>query len=598
MIIPHANLGQIGVVGDQNGQALPINAWTNSMNVRFGQFGVEKIKEPALRVPTPVAMDIFTTKLYKGRSYVFCAAAEGLWTFIPAEIKSTDWQSQTDTWGEIEGDWSDYGVSPDYGEWKFTPALRRDSQWNFTHWGDTVIFNCYNLPPMMWDWDLDRWIELPRWGIISTEWDITAGQAPSFDTELRCQRLLTYKSQLVAIGVSYKNPLTDDPLDPETPPDEQTPPVYYGSERKEKNNVCWVSDTTSDPTYKVPEGETGGGADGGVSGAVAGGPPSWDFISPATLSVQQVVGAGDGRYIAAEPLGEAIIIYTITAAHALIFTGGQYVVQTRRLFQRGCAGPMSLCEFDGQHFVIGPDQIYVHDGSTATRIGEDMFDMEFFRRAVNLETATVAHDPPNKEIWVYFDTQYGRKGCIFNYSNGTFGWHDGLARKEKPVSYASRGYVPQVGATWGSMTTPWQETEGPWGRQNNFSFSPIQLSLSTDGVYQSQAFYGNSKDCWLERISMDFDDAGISYWANKHLKQYWLQMSGEGLVGIRVGWSDSPLEAPIWEKPVWLDMSGDHPLQVDVRTTGRVLSLRFELADMGYFRWPAGSLNMETVGYR
>ena len=83
-------------------------------------------------------------------------------------------------------------------------------------------------------------------------------------------------------------------------------------------------------------------------------------------------------------LNEAIIIYTATAAHALIFTGGQYVVQTRRLFMRGAAGPQCVVEFGNNHFVIDGDQLYIHDGSTATRIGQDMFDVEFFKRAVNL----------------------------------------------------------------------------------------------------------------------------------------------------------------------------------------------------------------------
>ena len=73
------------------------------------------------------------------------------------------------------------------------------------------------------------------------------------------------------------------------PFEDDRPKEYEKTEYKDKNNVVWVSDTTSDPTYKVPEGEAGGGADAGVSGAVAGGPPSWDYINPATLSVQQVV---------------------------------------------------------------------------------------------------------------------------------------------------------------------------------------------------------------------------------------------------------------------------------------------------------------------
>jgi hypothetical protein len=594
MILPHQNLGQIGVVGDQNGEALPVNAWTNSMNVRFGALGIEKIKEPALRVPTPVEMQIFTTKLYKGRAYVFAASQGGLWAFIPDDVADFYWQAQDYPWNESTKTWADFAALKP-GEWKYKEAGSGFSKWNFTHWGDTVIFNCYEQIPQMWDWDMENWVDLPKWGIVSTEWDLSKGGDPSFDTELRCQRLLAYKSQLVAIGIKHKDPI-DAELDPEDLPEES--PVYEKTEYLEKENVVWVSNVTSDPTYKVPEGEPGGGADAGITGLTAGGPPSWDYISPATLSVQQVVGAGDGRYIAAEPLGEAIIIYTVTSAHALIFTGGQYVVQTRRLFQRGCVGEFSVCEFDDNHFVIGPDQMYIHDGVTATRIGQDMFDMEFYKRAVNLASATISHDPPNKELWIYFDTNYGRKGCIYNYSTGTFGWHDGEAKKKKPISYSSRGYLPKTGAAWGDMRFNWKETKGAWASQNEFSFTPYHLALAQDGIYQAQAFYATNKDCWVERLSMDFDDLGMSHWINKHLKQYWLQMSGDGVLGVRAGWAESPLEAPEWEKPVWIDTDEDSPLRVDVRTTGRVLSLRFELAEMKYFRWPSGTLNMEAGGAR
>lgn len=574
MIVPHPQLGNIGVVGDQNGEALPINAWTNSMNVRFGPLGCEKIKEPVLRVPTSVQMTIFTTKLKGDKSYVFSASEDGLWAFIPEHIEG------------------DSGLT---GAWTYRALLTTDSMWNFTHWGDTVIFNSYEHVPQMWDWDEMNWVDLPKWGIISTEWDLTKLGDPSFDTELRCQRLIAYKSQLVAIGVKHKDPI-DAKLDPENIPDES--PVYEKTEYLEKQNVVWVSNVTSDPTYKVPEGAPGGGADAGLTGLTAGGPPSWDYISPATLSVQQVVGAGDGRYIAAEPLGEAIVIYTITAAHALIFTGGQYVVQTQRLFQRGCAGPLALCEFDDNHFVIGPDQIYIHDGITASRIGEDMFDMEFYKRAVNLETATLSHDPPNKEIWIYFDTNYGRKGAIYNYSTGTFGWIDGEVQKGSPVTYASRGYLPKTGSTWGDMIGSWSQVEGSWESQTNFSFNPFQLALGSKGIYQCQAFYATEKDCWLERMFIDFDDAGFNHWINKHMKQYWVQMSGEGVIGLRVGWSQSALDAPEWQKPVWIDTDSDAPYRFDLRTTGRVLSLRFELSEMIDFRWPSGSFNLDAVGAR
>ena len=756
MIIPHANLGQIGVVGDQNGQALPVNAWTDSMNVRFTALGVEKIAESTLRLPKNTLFDIFTTKFHDSKVYVFCASRQGLHVY-------------------------------DGEEWFFTPKpVSEDAVWDLTHWGDTVIFNCIEHPPQMFNWDAltdeveadanNYFVDLPKWGIISTEWDLSTGGDPSFDAEARCLRLIAYKSQLVAVGVWMKEPIDAD-LDPENIPEES--PVYEKTELKEKWNVCWVSDTTSDPTYKVPEGAAGGGADAGITGAVAGGPPSWDYISPATLSVQQVVGAADGRYIAAEQLNESIIIYTATAAHALVFTGGQYVVQTRRLFMRGAAGPQCVVEFGGRHFVIDGDELYIHDGSTATRVGEDLFDVEFFKRAVNLKSATLCHDQENREIWIYFDTNYGRKSAIYNYSSGTFGWGDGEA-EDMPITYARRGYLPQTGAQWGDMSKSWLELREPedywlfpeeykdiaFGRPEDLTFfninrtwttpddwednafyrlkigddelsdrtiarysitSPVTvqanvgdeiridwrqralnvdkafeealrrgfrgdwaiytlsvdgnpvaqdknsvacnyfdftwqggseltlevyypcieflenqgtewnwygyvtppaksyvgstnpvfdapywrwidqqtytqsfsvLALTALGIHQKEAFFANNRECWVERRAIDLDDQGISGWVIKHLRQYWMQVAGEGTVGIRTGWADTALADPVWEKPTWLDDQGDGSYQADMRTTGRFLSLRFEFKRMKEFRWANGYMDIEVTGRR
>lgn len=583
MIIPHINLGQIGVVGDQNGQALPANAWTDSLNVRFTPLGLEKIAESTLRIPTGSSnFQIFTTKLHEGQVYIFAASKGGLHMY-------------------------------DGTDWYFTPAeVSDDAIWQYTHWGDTVIFNCPEYAPFMFDWakvedpsiSSGYFIPLPKWGIISTEWDLTTGGDPSFDTEARCERLIAYKSQLVAIGLKHKEPLDAD-IDPENPGD--TSPDYEKSELKDKSNIVWVSNTTSDPTYKVPEGAPGGGADAGLTGLTAGGPPSWDYISPATLSVQQVVGAADGRYIAAEQLNESIIIYTATAAHALTFTGGQYVVQTRRLFMRGAAGPQCVVEFGNNHFVVDGDQLYIHDGSTATRVGEDMFDVEFFKRAVNLKSATICHDQENREIWIYFDTNYGRKSCIYSYATGTFGWGDGEAQGA-PIIYSVRGYLPQTGSQWGDMTQPWHELKDPedpsvedywtWGAQKTYTLKPKVLALTSLGIHQKEAFFANNRECWVERTAIDLDDAGINGWVIKHLKQYHMQIAGEGKVGIRTGWAESALASPEWEKPTWLDDEGDGSYQADMRTTGRYLSLRFEFKEMGQFRWANGYMDIEVSGRR
>ena len=131
-----------------------------------------------------------------------------------------------------------------------------------------------------------------------------------------------------------------------------------------------------------------------------------------------------------------------------------------------------------------------------------MFDVEFFKRAVNLDKATLCHDQENREIWIYFDTNYGRQSCVYNYASGTFGWGDGEA-EQKPITYASRGYLPQTGAQWGDMSKSWLELREPenywlfpeeyadiaFGRPEDLTFFNINRTWTSDPNAPDSDFY-------------------------------------------------------------------------------------------------------------
>jgi hypothetical protein len=161
------------------------------------------------------------------------------------------------------------------------------------------------------------------------------------------------------------------------------------------------------------------------------------------------------------------------------------------------------------------------------------------------------------------------------------GWEDQWASgggTERPDTPASEGYR--------------------WVDVASSTRKPRVLALTQLGIHQKEAFFGTDRDCWLERKAIDLDDAGINGWVVKHLKQYHMQVAGEGKLGIRTGWAESPLANPTWEKPVWLDEKGDGSYQADMRTSGRYLSLRFEFKEMSVFRWANGYMDIEVSGRR
>jgi hypothetical protein len=312
------NFGKHGVVADTVGEALPIGVWSDARNIRFSGVEMEKMYEPTEVVELPDGeVGLHLQGFSDGRSSYLCAASEGKLWFLR----------------------SDY---PGHAEWVLAGSgYRTDGQWQSFSWGTTCIFNNGRDKPQIFDNGQLQFVDLPNWGVISTAEDLTFNEEPSKDTNARCKVLLPYKNFLVALGITE-------------------------SGRFQPNTVWW-----SDATALA-------GLDDSLDG---GGPPSWDYESPATLSAKSEVGAGSGHLNWGAELNEQLILYTDNSATAMMLVGGPLVMDFRRMFNKGCAGLYLAAEYNNQHFVVSGDQLYVHDGSTVQLIARDRVEDEFFRRA-------------------------------------------------------------------------------------------------------------------------------------------------------------------------------------------------------------------------
>ncbi len=348
MFVPLRNFGRYGVVADTLNQSLPVGTWTDARNMRFAGPQMEKMREPVKVMNFPDGGAKWLQGWSDGLASYFAIATDRFLYFWKASSATT-------------------------GEWVLAGGpFDAEGQWQSFQWGDTCIFNNGRDAPVIFDQSRTAFVELPNWGLVSTASDIQGNATPSRDTNAVCQVLLPYKNFLVALGCSENG-------------------LY-------QPNTVWWSNATSLAGY---QSNVGGG-----------GPPDWDYESPASLSGKLEVATGSAITWGAE-LNESLIIYTDSAATALTFVGGVVVMDARRLFNKGCAGKHLAVEFNNQHMVVARDQIYRHDGSAVHLLAKDRIEEEFFRRAgkggrfgggdIDYTAMYMVKNPDRKEINLVFN---------------------------------------------------------------------------------------------------------------------------------------------------------------------------------------------------
>lgn len=326
--IPMRGFGASGVIQDTPSESLPIGTWSDALNVRFNGGHISKMLESA---PVVEDADGNPSSTLTGRDCRFIITwTDGFSSYLAAVFQGSDGLDRVYRWDQR-------AANPDAtnpATWELIGGPYSAGPWQGFQWGETFIINNGTCAPQIFDRDAQALVDLPEWGLVSTSDDILNGEAPSNDTAATCRWIGPLKNYLVAINVTE-------------------------SGDRQVNKVWW-----SDPA-------------GAASIDFA---PSWDYESPSTLSGQSEVGVGAGDIVTAALLNDNLIIYSDSDCTAMSVVGGRFVMQFRRLFNKGAAGMHTVCEYENKHFVIARDQIYVHDGSTPHLIAQDRVEREFYKR--------------------------------------------------------------------------------------------------------------------------------------------------------------------------------------------------------------------------
>jgi hypothetical protein len=322
-------------------------------------------------------------------------------------------------------------------------------------------------------------------------------------------------------------------------------------------------------------------------------------------------------------MGSDLIIYGYKQAYRMSPNGQLSEFSYDPLpFQKGALNANCSIEWDGKNVVFGPDDIWMHDGTSEKSI-IDGRNREFVYGALNLSKSKrcfASHNPRLKEITFAYVSGDGFIGfnaadacnrqAVWNYATDTWTFDDlpfvysaSQANLSNPVTYTT------VSTTYDTMGGSYQDQEDGFKRTTVYvGASNATYGLSTS-LYAFDVFGTGSTVAYpvdtnatlpryLERDGIDLDELNADLRGYKTMASIYPQVrlgSGAAPLMINVGSSDSFNVAPTF--PVgYQPYNGADLYKLDFNVAGRYLSIRIKFADYKELAIAGFDLDLKLTG--
>jgi hypothetical protein len=307
-------------------------------------------------------------------------------------------------------------------------------------------------------------------------------------------------------------------------------------------------------------------------------PPSWDITDPAVDAGRNTLADSQGELVDALALRDQLIIYKTDAVYAAQFIGGAFVFSFRKLFDKwGMLSTNCAANFEGGQFVVGSNDIYVHDGVRQRSVSDQLV-RDYFYTDLNsnyIDSVHVVANYKEDEMWVCYpssDSITGscNKALVWNWKNNAWSIRD-----LPNTSYATVGVIdPQLDDQWDTATGSWNEVALAWDSSRYNPSNTFMLMLSKDNTkfYKlgDEVNYDGVAFSWrLEKSSVDMEDPYEFKWINSVLPK----LVGD-TVQISVGTQNRIGDGVSWSSPVTFDSTSS--VRAYFRKQGRYISFKFE----------------------
>jgi hypothetical protein len=349
-------------------------------------------------------------------------------------------------------------------------------------------------------------------------------------------------------------------------------------------------------------------------------PTSWDYTAATSKAGLYPLSDATGILVEQRIIRDVNMLYTTDQVWQMRFVGGADVMGFSPIFhEQGILGPNCMARYKKDtemHIVLGGDDIYVHNGQSASSILEPKLRRWFFQQLDPNYYARsfVVANPAYNEVWVCIPENGAEQpslALVFNWKTGAIGFRDLLkassgadTRTTTPTAGTpciTPGLIEQLSAeTWDADTGTWDSDTTLWdGRISNPATPRLLMADRSTGkrtflLDDTTQFDGSSFAWSLERVGLAIggqDRQGapkVDTEMVKLLTEIWPRVDAPTgtVLTIEVGTQDTPDSGVSWSSPYSYTVGTD--LYVPTYESGKFLSFRFS---------DSGGVSMRLLGY-
>lgn len=323
-------------------------------------------------------------------------------------------------------------------------------------------------------------------------------------------------------------------------------------------------------------------------------PSSW---TPAATNQAGDVELSDspGPVLCAYPLRDSLVIYKKSAMYLVQYVGGNQVFSFRKIqSSSGALTSRSVCDVNGQHFVVTDGDIVLTDGTNRRSVGEsrvrewlfDQLDQDHYRNLF------CTYNRGRDEVLIGFpsaDNEFCNRALVYDVSRDSFG-----VRDLDQVVHAPIGFVNDEtqSNTWADRTDVWADAVDPWGSSTIAAARDSIVHIRQSTMRQQDTGDSEAVAATVGRSGLTFGDPKrIKFVKRVHVKA----RANYGTLLVRVGASMTPNGTVTWGSEVSITdpeqivncFAQGRYIAVEVRTTGsdvwKITGIDIEAEMRGYF---------------